>query len=42
MNTQIPIIVASLKRTTYDADKFTHESNCVICLVDYKPTDTVT
>lgn len=41
-NTQVPGILASLTRVQYDADKFSHDSNCVICLVDYKPTDIVT
>ena len=41
-NAQVPSILASLSRVQYDPDKFHHETNCVICLVDYKPNDVVT
>jgi hypothetical protein len=41
-NAQIPSILASLTRVQYDPDKFDHETNCVICLIDYKPNDVVT
>ena len=41
-NAQVPSILASLTRVQYDPDKFDHETNCVICLVDYKPNDVVT
>jgi hypothetical protein len=41
-NAQVPSILASLSRVQYDPDKFDHETNCVICLIDYKPNDVVT
>eukprot|EP00355_Strombidium_rassoulzadegani_P003500 CAMPEP_0168629004 /NCGR_PEP_ID=MMETSP0449_2-20121227/12152_1 /TAXON_ID=1082188 /ORGANISM="Strombidium rassoulzadegani, Strain ras09" /LENGTH=215 /DNA_ID=CAMNT_0008671473 /DNA_START=113 /DNA_END=760 /DNA_ORIENTATION=+ len=41
-NSQIPGLLASLSKTHYDANKFKHETNCVICLVDYEPRDVVT
>ena len=36
------MILSSLTRTQYDPNTFQHESNCVICLVDYEPNDMVT
>ena len=42
INAQVPSILASLRKTYYDPDKFQHESNCVICLVDYQAKDNVT
>ena len=42
INAQVPSILASLRKTQYDPDKFQHETNCVICLIDYQPKDIVT
>ena len=39
---QVPGIIASLRRTQYDPDKFSHDSDCVICMVPYKAHDIVT
>lgn len=36
------MVLASLSRTQYDPKLFEHETNCIICLVDYEPEDTVT
>jgi hypothetical protein len=39
---QVPMILSSLSRTQYDPQMFQHETSCIICLVDYEPSDTVT
>ena len=39
---QVPGIIASLRRTQYDPDKFRHDADCVICMVTYKASDVVT
>lgn len=39
---QVPGIIASLRRTQYDPDKFQHDADCVICMVPYKAADIVT
>ena len=36
------MVLASLSRTQYDPTLFQHESNCVICLVEYEAEDIVT
>ena len=39
---QIATVLGSLSRVTYDANRFQHENQCVICMMDYKEHDTVT
>ena len=39
---QIPSILASLSKTNYDPNKFKHETQCVICLIEYSANDIVT
>ena len=39
---QVPMILASLSRTQYDPNLFQHETQCIICLVDYKEDDIIT
>ena len=39
---QVPKIISSLSRVSFDPEKFKHENQCVICLVDYTEYDMIT
>ncbi len=39
---QVPMVLASLSKTNYNAETFQHETHCIICLVDYEESDMVT
>ena len=34
-------IIATLSKKFYDPSKYSHSSQCIICMEDYKPTDNV-
>jgi hypothetical protein len=39
---QVPKIISSLSRVNFDPEKFKHENQCAICLVDYDENDVIT